>query len=378
MKYFIKGSTFALLLVLQLNPTRSVAQSPLAGIEEVVAAAMDEGKIPGLALLVVKNDTVLMSQGFGVKSIDSDELVTPRTTFQVASFTKAVTSTAIAILVDQGLVNWDDPIKKHLPEFSISDPWVETHFTIRDALAMNSGMTSADTIALFSSRSRPEILSDMKLFDVSNFRAKYGSAPNLMYFLAGEVVRSVSGSYDDFVENRIYKKLGMEETTLRFDKGSSNPLLAAPHDLKDGEIVQIQAYNAENVAAAAGTFTNIADWSNWVRLHLSKGVFEGERLVSEKALRETYKPHNVLTPAYQGFFNPDANLLAAALGWVVGDYQNHKIVEFGGALPGYGSFIALVPAQNLGVVILTNLELFKCLPTLIKLKFEVLDRFVKE
>jgi CubicO group peptidase (beta-lactamase class C family) len=343
-----------------------------AHVESVIAGA----GIPGLALLVVKDDSTIISRGYGVRRIGTVEPVDSYTQFQVASLTKAVTATAMAMLVDEGELDWDDPIQKHLPDFQLADEWVSRHFTVRDALAMRSGVFSGDTL-VFSDRSRPEILEAMRLLEAPGFRAGYAAAPNLMYFLAGEVVRAVSGvSWDDFVQRRIFDELGMAQTTTRFDEGSSHSRLASPHVLIDEEPAPRDTFDADHAAAAMGTFTCISDWERWVRFHLAEGVWNGRRLVSQDALGETYRPQNILSPAYQGFFNPDALLNAYGFGWVISNYREQKLVEHAGSIAGFGAVIALVPDERLGIVLLSNLEFRSSRASLLALKFHLLDRFL--
>ena len=339
-------------------------------------SAIAEARIPGLALLVVKGDSLLIRRGYGVRRIGTAEPVDAYTQFQVASLTKAVTATAMALLVDEGKVAWDDPIQKHLPDFRLADEWVSRHFTIRDALAMRSGTVSGDTL-VYSDRSRPEILEAMRFLEAPGFRTGYAAAPNLMYFLAGEVIRAVSGmSWDDFVQRRIFDQLGMAQTTTRFHEGSSHLLFATPHVLIDEEPVSRDPFDADHVAAAMGTFTCISDWERWVRFHLADGMWDGKRVVGQDALGETYRPQNILSRAYQGFFNPDALLNAYGFGWVISNYRERKLVEHAGSIAGFGAVIALVPEERLGIVLLSNLEFRASQTSLLPLKFHLLDRFL--
>ncbi|MCJ7627301.1 MAG: beta-lactamase family protein, partial [Longimicrobiales bacterium] len=306
-----------------VSPSASEGQvsSPASKeIEEWVAQLVGDSEIPGLAVGIVVSDSVLLLRGFGVREIGNPLAVDEHTAFQVASLTKSMTATIMAMLVDDGLVGWDDPVRRHLPEWGLADPWVSDHFTIRDALTMRSGIQGGDSIALYTDRSPAEILSRMHGLDAPRFRGTYADAPNLMYFLAGEVIRGVTGrSYEGVLRERILLPLGMQESTTRSAEFTEWRNVAIGHARGAGGVQPTVLRNVENVMSAAGLMTTSSDLVRWVRLNLGIGVFEGRRLVSEETLREAWRPQNILTPAYQALFNPNGLLNAYGFGWVVSE-----------------------------------------------------------
>lgn len=340
-----------------------------------IRAAMSDAGIPGMAVLVVLGGEVLMSDGFGVLRAGGDDPVTPETLFQVGSLTKAVTATAVAKLVGEGQVAWDEPIVNYLEGFGLADPWVAERLTVRDALAMRSGIVRGDTIALFSQHTRSEIARAARGLVPTRFRETYGLSPNLMYYLGGEMVAAVSGqSWDDYVAHEFFEPLGMSRTMTRFSQAETVSNYAWPHRRRDGKTEPLtERANADNVAAAAGVITNIEDWAKWTEFSLGDGSGRGEFLVGAEALGETRRPQILLTPAYQGYFNPAALLNAYGLGWVVSEYGGLTLIEHGGTLPGNASIIALMPEEGIGIVMMSNLALGAAIPTLLRLKFMVLD-----
>lgn len=359
-----------------LVPVRLVAQEwPTTSWDRAVDSALVAGGIPGMAALVVVGDDIVLARGYGVQRLGGSTPVSAQTHFQIGSLTKAVTATAAAILVGEGSLSWDDPIQEHLPDFRLADPWVASHLTLRDALALRGGIPGGDTIALFSPRTRPEIRAATQKLEAPLFRATYGASANLMYFLAGEVVSAAAGaSWDEFVADRLFGPLGMSSTTTYYDQAEEWEDYAWPHLRVDGQPQPADArVRADNVAAAGGTVSNALDWARWVRFQLDEGVADGRRLVDREALEESFRPQSILTPAYQGFFNPDALLNAYGLGWVLSEYRGHTLVEHGGALPGFASIIALVREQGIGIVLMSNLDLGAAIGTLLNLKFRILD-----
>jgi CubicO group peptidase (beta-lactamase class C family) len=340
-----------------------------------IESVMSAGGIPGLAALVIRDGQTVLSRGYGVLRVGGTDRVTPETLFQVGSLTKAVTAMAIAALVGDGRLQWDDPIQKHLSGFQLADPWTSGHITIRDALAMRSGIVSGDTIALFRPITRAQIIEAAAHLEAPRFRETYGLSPNLMYFLAGEVVAAVSGvSWDDFVRQRFFEPLKMTRTFSAYDAAEAQANYAWPHLRRGAETVPRDSRaRADNVAAAGGVVSSISDWAQWVRLNLDGGLWEGRALVAAEPLAETRQPQILLTPAYQGYFNPDALLNAYGFGWVISEYRGHLLIEHGGTLPGNASIIALVPDQRIGIVLMSNLAFASAMPSLLRLKFQILD-----
>ena len=373
-----KGCWNALLigLLCVLTVGSASAQSwPIGVWDDAIRSTLTATGIPGLAALVIVGDETPLSGGYGVRKLGESDRVAPETVFQIASLTKAVTATTVALLVDEGRLSWDDPIQRHLPEFRLRDSWVASHLTLRDAMSLRGGIPGGDSIALFSPRSRAEILEATAKLDAPLFRATFGASANLMFFLAGEVVSSVGGtSWDDFVAQRLFEPLRMTSTTTIYDRGERNPNYAWPHVRTDGRTVpRVSRPRADNVAAAAGIISNIVDWAKWVRFLLGDGALDGRQLVDPTVLAETFKPTSILTPAYQGSFNPDALLNAYGMGWVLSEYRGRTLVEHSGGLPGSSSIVALVPDENIGIVFMTNLGSGATRGPLLNLKFQILD-----
>jgi CubicO group peptidase (beta-lactamase class C family) len=222
-----------------------------------------------------------------------------------------------------------------------------------------------------------EILARAGTLHPSRFRATYGDSPNLDYFLAGEVVTAAAGeSWDEFVEERIFRPLGMNATSTVLSGATANPNMATGHVGSAGRFEVTPYRNVENVAAAAGMITNVSDLSRWLRLHLGRGSIEGRQILSREVLAESYRPQNILTPAYQALFNLEGLLNAYGFGWVVSEYRGVTLIEHGGALPGFGAVIAMIPERDVGVALLSNASLNQSIGMLKQLKFELLDLFI--
>ncbi|MBL4752906.1 MAG: serine hydrolase, partial [Flavobacteriales bacterium] len=355
----------SLLILLFLSPCLIAAtQISSKEIDVVVERALKAFDVPGIAVAVVKDGKVVHSKGYGLASLNTKKKVDKNTLFGIASNSKAFLTATIAMLVDEGKMDWDDKVTDHIPEFKLYDPYVTADFTIRDLLTHRSGMGLGAGDLMFFPAGNDFTLADIihnlrYLKQTSPFRSKF-DYDNLLYLVAGEVVTRVSGmSWEDFVEERIMKPLGMNRSAatlgrlvdksniidghVAFDEQKAR--VVPSHDLKIGE------------AAAAGIFSSVADLSKWMICRLNEGKYgkNGEnRLFSEKNHIEMWKPHTnlaVRNDKYNSHFN------SYALGWQVSDVKGYKQVTHTGGLEGMVTQVTLMPELNLGIVVLTNQQM---------------------
>src|SRR6476469_1682181 len=194
----MKQSRIAILCLLLILPSLVYGQSidqKVAAIDAYANKVMDTWHGPGMAIAVVKDDKVVLAKGYGVRELGKPEKVDENTLFAIASNTKAFTTASLAILVDEGKINWNDKVSKYLPELQMYDPWVTNELTIRDIVSHRSGLDtfSGDLLWYDTTYSTDEMLRRVRyLKPVSSFRSRYGYQ-NLMYIAAGKVVEKVSG-----------------------------------------------------------------------------------------------------------------------------------------------------------------------------------------
>lgn len=359
----------SLLLIFGLiicNPLQ--AQQPLKSsqIDSLVAKTMAMMPLAGIAVAVVKDGKVIHAKGYGVTSISTKEKVDENTLFAIASNSKAFTTMALAILVDEGKINWLDKVVDYIPEFKMYDPYITANFNIQDLLTHRSGLgLGAGDLMFFPDGSDFTIKDVLKSFQyqkpVSAFRTKY-DYDNLLYVVAGEVVARVSGmSWCDFVEKRIMQPLGMTRSAGVYQNLKDKKNTALPHSTTNGQLKQFEAYtkNDASLGAAGGIYASVNDLSKWMLLHLNGGKYgEGlkTQLVSPTNLKEMQRPHTFVgfnskpNPITKTHFN------AYGLGWDISDQNGNVIFSHTGGLPGMLSKTTLVPELNLGVVVLTNTD----------------------
>jgi len=331
-------------------------------IDALVNRVLESTPSVGIAVAVVKDGKKIHSKGYGIKSIESSKNVDEHTLFAIASNSKAFTSAALSILVDEGKLKWEDKVIDHIPEFKMYNDYVTTNFTIVDLLTHRSGLgLGAGDLLIFPDGADFTVKDVINSFQyqkpVSAFRTKY-DYDNLLYIVAGEVVARVSGmSWADFVQTRILEPLGMNNSVPTSSRLGKNANLAIPHDSEGGQIKQLSTYNSELVAAAGGIYSSVDDLSKWMVMQLNNGKYGKElsnELFSEQQQGQMWRPHTNLRFTTKPNPRTNQHFAAYGLGWFITDKKGKIVLSHTGGLPGMLSKTVLVPELNLGIVVLTN------------------------
>ncbi|KYP15744.1 serine hydrolase [Flavihumibacter sp. CACIAM 22H1] len=335
------------------------------GLDAYINKVITSLNVPGVSVAIVKDGKVLLSKGYGVKRMDTKEPVDEKTLFLIASNSKAFTATALALLVEEGKIDWNDKVIKHLPWFKMSDPYVTQNLTVRDLLVHHSGLPAyAGDIMLFppATYSRREILEKLPLIPLKyDFRTVY-AYDNILYVAAGELISTVAGiPWENFVQERILKKVGMKETIARFTDLKKSTNFSFGHARSYNTIRVVENFREQNIGdagnAAGGIVSNAADMANWLITQLDSGRTPiKERVLTPAATADLWK---IIRPMpiskVDSLIRPSqADFWGYASGFRSYNYGKYKVIGHGGALSGFVSQIALVPDLNLGVVVLTN------------------------
>jgi CubicO group peptidase (beta-lactamase class C family) len=343
-----------------LNAGYAQTPEPLNGIDAYIEKALKDWNIPGLAIAIVKDDSVVLAKGYGVREIHKKEAVDANTIFVIASNTKAFTATALGLLVQEGNISWDDPVLQYLPEFQLFDPLATRKISIRDLLCHRAGLSTwgGDLTWYQSSYDRAEVLRRIRFQEpVFDFRTGYRYT-NLMFLTAGEIIPEVTGqSWDEFLSERFFKPLGMRRTNTSVKDLPKMDNVAIPHMLYRNELITLPFLDVDNVGPAASMNSSVNDLAQWLRLQLTMGFFEGEQLVDTAVIQETRKPHNLqkISSAARKR-NPFIHFAVYGLGWGLIDYRGRLIVRHTGGLDGMFSYVGFMPEEKLAVVVLTNRE----------------------
>ncbi|MDP8243276.1 MAG: serine hydrolase [Candidatus Hinthialibacter antarcticus] len=331
--------------------------------KSLIETHRQEWEIPGMAVAIVHQGETLLLDGFGVKNIGKSDLIDVETQFAIASNSKTFTCAALAMAVDDGLLNWDDPVIDYLPTFRLSDPYRTLDMTIRDLVTHKTGMEGGNPAWWRTEFTRKELLSRLKYLEVSQkFRSGY-YYNNLMYFTAGMVLESASGmSWDDFIQTRIFDPLGMKNSSSSIHGFDEKSNIAVPHAFHRGDdkIEPTEWYDANHVGAAASISSSAVDMATWMKFLLAKGKFGDQQLISETQIEEMQSPQTILSTQSINDIGRHVNFHAYGMGHRMYEYKGLKYVEHGGHVVTFRSHVCLIPELELGVTVLTNSETDCC------------------
>ena len=368
----VRHSLLALALVLA---TGSALAAQPADLDARVEAAMRAHGVPGMAIAIVEDGRIVFTQGYGVRKLGSPERVDADTIFPTGSTGKAITAAALAVLVDDGKLGWDDKVIDHMPWFRMYDPWVTNEMTVRDLLVHRSGLGLGAGDLMFvptSSRSRVDTVRALRYIKpATSFRSGY-AYDNLLYAVAGQLIEEVSGqTWEVFVRERVLKPVGMTSSVTEQSARFSNPNRAWPHARTDGPVrgmgeqavLDERKTLGDNGAPAGGLSSSANDMAHWLQVQLGHGTWtnaDGKqvRVFSEAQSKQMWTPVVLTpTPSWPGKLAAVAPKFSSyALGWSVRDYRGEKMLDHGGAIFGVQAYVAMVPERNFGIAILMNAE----------------------
>lgn len=362
-----------LVIATGLSLAAAASAAPPPGLDARIEKAIKKHGVPGMAVAIVEQGKIVHAKGYGVRRLGGNVAVDADTLFPTGSTGKAFTAAALAILVDEGKLGWDDKVIDHLPDFRMYDPWVTREMTVRDLLVHRSGLGLGAGDLLFiprSSRSRADIVRALRnLKPATSFRSNY-AYDNILYIVAGEVIAAASGQdWESFMRERVFMPAGMTSSVSDEKDRFANPNRAQPHARLDPRVrglgpqqVLPEREGLGQVGAPAGGLSSSAnDLARWLQIQLAHGELpgdDGKRLYSEASAQAMWTPQvPVPITAYPA---PIADITpqfsSYALGWNVQDYRGVKVVQHGGAVFGVLTFIVLVPERNLGISLQINSE----------------------
>jgi CubicO group peptidase (beta-lactamase class C family) len=349
------------LLGLLLSGSAAAAEPRLdpAALDAIVNDALKAWHAPGMAVAVVRGDEVVYLKGFGVRERGGTEPVTPDTVFGIGSCTKAFTATAIGLLVEEGKMAWDDPVRKHVPTFRLADPLADRDVTLRDLLCHRTGLAAHDHLWLRAPWPLEESVRRMAYLEpASSFRSKY-EYNNLCYLVAGFAISSAAKQpWNEFVQQRLLDPLGMGGAVFTKGAALKAPDHATPHRHNGNFEPEVMPwYDDDRQIRASGSIkAGVRDLSKWLRLQLNGGVFDGKRVVAASTLAETHRPQMVVPLDPDAAKTADTTQMSYGLGWAIADYRGHHLLSHGGAVDGFRAHLMLFPKDRLGIMLLTNVE----------------------
>jgi CubicO group peptidase (beta-lactamase class C family) len=329
-----------------------------AEFDAYVAQAMKDWMAPGLAIAVVKDGKVVFAKGYGVREIGKPALVDTQTVFAIASTTKAMTAAAIAMLVDEGKVKWDDPVTKYLPSFQVADPYITRELTVRDLLTHRSGIGNADYLWGISDLTADEMMAKLAYVKPEYSLRSSFIYQNVMYVMAGQVIAAASGMpWATFIQTRIFDPLGMAHSYPVASLVPRDANAAEPHWKFGGDtIVEIKRDVEKGITSAGAVWSSVADMSKWMIFILDSGRVNGKQLIKPSTFAELLTPQQMVPPDefYPTMALTKPHWMTYGLGWFQHDYQGRMLDFHTGSLNGTVAIIGLIPDEKFGVYVLAN------------------------
>jgi CubicO group peptidase (beta-lactamase class C family) len=338
------------------SPIAAQQSDPLRGLDAYIEKSRTDWGVAGLAVSIVRHDSVIYAKGFGLRDVTKPDKVDERTLFAIGSNSKSFTATAVGMLQDEGKLNLNDKATKYLPWFAVSDAYITNELTLRDLMTHRSGYFRGDAVWMGSDFSRDEVLHRaVQLQRSTSFRSTFGYN-NIMFLAAGEIVGKVSGTtWDAFVKQRIFGPLGMTTSNTSTKDLPAGGDVATPHALVNGKPVAIKYRNIDNVAPAGSINSNVLEMAQYVRFHLRDGSYQGKQLLSKKYHDEMLTPQMIAGTGRDSLM-PMVHFDTYGLALWLRDYYGKKLVSHGGGIDGMLSQMAWVPEADVGVVVLTNTD----------------------
>jgi CubicO group peptidase (beta-lactamase class C family) len=328
-----------------------------AELDRYIADVLAQWQIPGIGIAIVRNDSVMVTKGYGVRELGKPDRVDESTVFDIASLSKSFTATAAAILVDRGLMHWDDPVRRHLPDLVLPGDSLTQVATLRDFLSHRTGLESANMMWVLTDIERDEVLRRMRyLRPTVPFRQELVYS-NVGYTVAGETAAAVVRKpFEEMLRELLFNPLQLT-TTFTYEQTGSVPNVAAPHATIAGKQRPIARKLQRQSTAPAGTVQSSArDVARWMRLHLNNGVLDGKRYVSDSTMRAMHsvQAHIPTTPAMRSARLVQDTVIGYGLGWQIMDYRGHRLLWHTGNGNGQIAYMALFPNERLGVAVFVN------------------------
>ena len=355
--------------------TASAWAAPPAGLDARVEEVLRAHGVPGMAIAIVEDGKPVLAKGWGVRKLGSADRVDADTIFPTGSTGKAITAAALAVLVDDGKLGWDDKVIDHMPWFRMYDPWVTSEMTVRDLLVHRSGLGLGAGDLMFvpsSSRSRADTVRALRYIKpATSFRSGY-AYDNLLYAVAGQLIEEVSGkTWEVFVRERVLKPAGMDSSVTEQSARFANPNRAWPHARTSGAVrgmgpqavLDERKTLGDNGAPAGGLSSSANDLAHWLQVQLGQGsrtddAGRSTKVFSAAQSRQMWTPVVLTpTPSWPGkLAAASPKFTSYALGWSVRDYRGEKMIDHGGAVFGVQAYVAMIPDRNFGIAVLMNSE----------------------
>ncbi len=349
-----------LLLFTFLSFTFLQAQKPtdprLKGLDTFALRILKEWNAPGVTIAVVEKNKVIYTGGFGYRDYEKKLPVTENTLFAIGSCSKAFTVSMIGMLVKEGKVDIDKPVRDYLPELKFQNEYTNDHVTLRDMMCHRTGLPRHDNSWYGSTASRSELLTRIQYQEPSaELREKY-QYNNFMFMAQGMVIENLTGkSWEDNMKERILKPLGMNQTTLSVIDMEKTADRSLAYTVKNGNIISPVPYrNIDAIAPAGGINSSAKDMANWLITWINDGKFNSKEIIPSGFRNQAITVQVATGGGLPGDENPDLHFGGYGFAWGMSSYRGHYRVEHSGGIDGFITTTCFFPSDSLGIFIVTD------------------------
>jgi CubicO group peptidase (beta-lactamase class C family) len=329
-------------------------------LDDLIQNTLKTFDVPGMSVGIIKDGNIVYSKGFGVSSLTTKQKMDDQTLVGIASNSKGFTCTALAMLADEGKLDFNDKVSKFIPEFQMYEPYVSQEITIKDLITHRAGLGLGQGDLMFfpegGSFTIDDIIHNIRYLKPKNSFRNTMDYNNIMFIVAGEIIHRISGlSWADFIEQKIMKPVGMNSSFGSYNRAKTAGVknIIDAHAPVDGKAIQVTHDWNETANAAGGIVTNIKDMLIWAEFLMNNFTTkDGKKLVSDKQIQQLWQMQQPIPMALN---NPyDSHFYGYGMGWFLSDVKGHFQVQHTGGLIGTVTQFTLIPDLKLGIVVLTN------------------------
>jgi CubicO group peptidase (beta-lactamase class C family) len=346
------GQSFPFSLSREVSP-KIKAKQALAGFDEIVERGLKELNVPGAAVAIVKDDEVILAKGYGLRDVENKIPMTADTILAIGSSSKAFTTFAMGVLVDEGKLDWETPVRYYIPWFRLYDPFASERLTPRDLVTHRSGLPRHD-LSWYNNyeATREEFVRRLAYLEpTADLREKF-QYNNFMFLTAGYLVEVLTDKkWEDAIRTHVFQPLGMERTNFSVEDSQKDADFALPYREREGQLEKIPFRNISNIGPAGSINSCVNEMSHWLLVHLNGGKFEGKQIIGPQTIQDMHLAHMPTggTPAI-----PEVTPADYGLGWFVDTYKGHRRVHHGGNIDGFSALVSMLPQDGVGFVVLVN------------------------
>lgn len=359
MKYLFRLLIIALpaISVLQTSAQKNKTNKPFAGLDTAIARVLKDWHAAGCAVAVVEKNKIIYAEGFGYKDYENKIPVTPNTLFAIGSCTKAFTASLIGMLVQDGKLDYDKPVRNYLPELKFYKDEMNDKITLRDMMCHRTGLPRHDySWYLFTTPSRDSLIQRIQYMEPSAGLRERWQYNNFMFLAQGVVVEKITGkTWEDNIREKFFTPLGMSSSVLSIDEMMKSNDASFGYGLKNDSIIKkLDYYHIDAMGPAGCINSNVNDMAKWVTAWINNGKFNGKEIIPTAHRNEAISSQMVVGGGLPGKENPDIYFSDYGFGWFLGSYRGHYRAEHGGNIDGFSASTCFFPSDSIGIIVLTN------------------------